>query len=373
MTAPNGAGGTQAGLPQPQTTVEPPGGPFLRHSQPGRRPLYTTAATAYGGIITQPFVAAPGYYSKFRIRLTGTGGTGSTATPTQDAPYNAVSLVTLKDAFGTPLIVAPGYEALYLIPKYGGQYGSEIMRDIGNLPSYSAVSPAGNWAFNSALPLEFAKCYGVVSGANASLLPTLTMNLAGTAQVYSVAPGGTPVLNSTIDSDFYWLPEGVSVEPPGLGTTCQWVYQQCNPTIGSNGSAIVQAPRMGGYLAVMIFELRDAQGVRIDAWPQRLRIYIDGVPLIDSDITEIFDDMAISFQGTSRPAGVIAISRRTSLGQTDFGLFDTGENYLSTNPGSLIEVQGAPWGAIQNPPATLSCIFGQVVPSGTLVQGLPEV
>lgn len=373
MAGDDSTGGTQASLPQPQTTVEPPGGPFLRHSQPGRRGLYTVAAQPYGGIISQPFVAAPGYYARFRVRMTGTGGTGSTATPSADAPYNVASLVTLKDAFGTPLIVAPGYEALYLIPKYGGQFGTELTRDVGNLPSFSPVSPAGNWAFNSVLPLEFAKCYGVISGANASLLPTLTINTAGSSSVYSVAPGGTPVINGTFDSDFYWLPEGVSIEPPGLGTTCQWVYQQCNPTIGSNASTIVAAPRMGGYLMVMIFELRDATGARIEAWPSRMRILVDGVPLIDSDITEIFDDMAIQFQGTSRPAGVIAISRRTSLAQNDFGLFDTGENYLSTNPGSLIEIQGAPWGTIQNPPATLSCIFGQVVPSGTLVQGLPEV
>lgn len=367
------SGGTQVGLPQPQTTVEPSGGPFLRHSQPGRRQIYTVANAAYGGVIAQPFTAAPGYFQKFRVRVTGTGGTGTGAVPTADAPYNAFSLVQLKDAFGTPIIVAPGYEALYLLPKYSGQFGTELTRDISNLPSFSQMSVAGNFAFNSTLPFEFAKCYGVISGANASLLPTLQWNTAGTASVFSTAPTGSPVLNMTLDSDFYWLPEGVSVEPPGLGTTCQWVYQQCNPTIGSGSSTIVQAPRMGGYLNVMIFEMRDSQGNRIDAWPQRLRILVDGVPLIDSDITEVFDDMAIQFQGTSRPTGVIAISRRTSLAQTDFGLFDTGESYLSTNPGTLIEVQGAPWGTIANAPATLSCLFGQVVPSGTLIQGLPEL
>lgn len=366
-------GGVQAGLPQPQTTIEPPGGPFIRHSQPGRRPIYSLNSQAYGGIITQPLVAAPGYYRSFRTRFTGTGGTGTAATYTADAPFSAVSLVTVKDAFGTPLLVAPGYEALYLLPKFGGMFGTMFGRDLTNLPSYQAPNLAGNWAFNTNLAFEFAKAYGVISGANASLLPTITYNLASSAAVYSNAPAGSPVVNLITDADFYWLPEGVSVEPPGLGTTCQWVYQQCSPTIASGSSTLVQMPRLGGYLNCMILEMRDSLGNRIDAWPQRLRIYVDGVPLIDSDINAVYDDMYVQFQGTSRPLGVIAISRRTSLAQEDFGLFDTGETYLSTNPGTLIEIQGAPWGTIANSPATLNVLIGQVVPSGTLIQGLPEL
>jgi len=365
--------GIAAGQPQPQTTVEPAGGPFIRHSQPGRRPQYTLANLAYGGIITQPLVSTPGYIRSLRLTWTGTGGTGVGAVPSADFPWNLASLVTLKDAFGTPLIVAPGYEALNLIPKYGGQFGTQGARDVTNLPSYVAPTLAGQFTASTNLPLEFAKGYGVISGANASLLPNLIVNLASTAQVWGSAPGGSPVLNVLNDADFYWLPEGVSVQPPGLGTTCQWVYQQCNPTIGSASSTIVQLPRLGGYLNVLILELRDATGARVDAWPTRLRLMVDGVPLIDSDIRTIYDDMSIAFQGTSRPTGVIAFSRRTSLGQEDYGMFDTGESYLSTNPGTLIEIQGAPWAAIANPPATLSCIIGQVVPSGTLIQGLPEL
>jgi hypothetical protein len=377
-------GGVAAGIPQPQTTVEAAGGPFIRHSQPGRRPLYNSTAISFGGtgITTNPVPSAPGYYRGMRARVSVTGGTGSTAVYAADAPYNCASLVTVKDAFGTPLIVAPGYEAFYLIPKYGGQFGSSIGREISNLPSYNAsannlgpnpLPQTGNFSFNTVLPFEFAKAYGVISGANASLLPTITVNWANSTSVYSTAPGGTPVLNFLLDTDFYWLPEGVDTQPPGLGTTCQWVYQQANPVIGSAASTIVQFPRMGGYLSVIILELRDSTGARVDAWPQRPRIIVDGVPLIDSDLTEIYDDMFIQFQGTSRPAGVLAFSRRTSLAQEDFGLFDTGETYLSTNPGTLLEVQGAPWQTIANPPVTLSCIIGQVVPSGAMIQGLPEV
>jgi hypothetical protein len=383
--------GLAAGLQQPQTTIEPPGGPFIRHSQPGRRPIYNLSGVPYltsGNIITQPVVAVPGYYRGFRMTFQasgGSGGTGQTTNP--DAPYNIASLVTLKDAFGTPIIVAPGYEAFYLIPLYGGQFGWQGTRFINNLPSFSAFAAASyNFTFSTYLPFEFSKGYGVISGANASLLPSLTMNIgAGT----SLATGGTPATGSTLavqcDADYYWLPEGVAVEPPGLGTTMQWIYQQANPTFGSGSTTTVQLPRLGGYLAALILEIRDSTGARVDAWPtglNRLRIIVDGVPLIDSSMNEIFDDMAIQLgvgdagnviANVGRPVGTICITRRTSLGQVDFGLFDSGETYLSTNPGTLIEIQGTPWGSGGTPPYTLSVIAAQVVPAGAIIQGLPEI
>lgn len=366
--------GVATGLQQPQTTVTAPGGPFIRHSQPGRRAMYLVNGVTYGGQVTQPMVAAPGYGRALRLKFTASGGLGSGVTAQPDAPFNLAALVTLKDAFGNPLIVAPGYEAFYLIPKYGGAFGRGATRDITNFQNYSAPSAVGgNFTVSTQLPFEFVKGYGVVSFANASLLPTLVLNIAASTAVYGVSPSTLPTLSVQNDLDFYWLPQGVNIAPPGLGTTRQWLYQQCNPSIASNSSVTVQLPRLGGYIDTFILELRDSTGARVDAWPSRIRIIIDGVPLIDSDINDIYNDMQIQYENTTRPTGVIAISRKTSLSQVDEGLFDTGEVFLSTNPGTLIEIQGAPWGAITNSPATLNCLVGQVIPQGNLVQGLPQV
>jgi hypothetical protein len=347
--------------------------------------------TASGNIVTQPLVAVPGYYKGLRVTMTSTGGSnGTSATLSADYPYNIASLVTLKDAFGTPLIVAPGYEAFYLVPLYGGQFGIGGTRFINNLPSYSANvlsgTSNGNFSFSTYLPFEFTKGYGVISGANASLLPTLTMNIAAAS---SLVTAGTPpygnALQVAVDSDFYWLPEGVAVEPPGLGTTAQWIYQQCNPTFSNGATTTVQLPRLGGYIAALVLEIRDGgnNNVRIDNWPtgsSRLRIIVDGVPLIDSTMNEIYDDMAIqldvgsgSSTAVARPPGTICITRKNSLGQADYGQFDTGETYLSTNPGTLIEIQGAPWGSAGTGPYTLNVLAMQIVPAGSLIQGLPEV
>ena len=374
MTTPTA--GVATGKQQPQTTVEPAGGPFIRHSQPGRRQMYDTTGYAFSGTVSDPLKAAPGYARGFRIFVKATGGAvaGTNAVPSADAPFNVASLVTLKDAFGNPIIVAPGYEAFYLIPLYSGQFGTGLRRDVTNLQSYSAIAATGNFQFSTYLPFEFVKAYGVISMANASLLPTLTMNLNPAATVYSTPPGTVPTgIEVRNDLDIYWLPEGVSVQPPGLGTTCQWVYQQANPTFGSSSTTTVQLPRLGGYLSEIILILRDSTGARVDAWPSQFRLLVDGVPLIDSSLNEVYDDIQINYQGITRPTGTLAFSRKTSLNQEAMGLFDTGETFLSTNPGTLIEVQGAPWGTGGTPPYTLSCLVGQVVPSGTLIQGLPEV
>ena len=65
-----------AGRPQPTTTVEAAGGPFIRHSQPGRAPVYTRSGDPLGAIISQPLVARPGYFRNLRVTHTlVTGGT----------------------------------------------------------------------------------------------------------------------------------------------------------------------------------------------------------------------------------------------------------------------------------------------------------
>ena len=373
----------EAGRPQPQTSVEAAGGPFIRHAQPGRASQYTVSGSAFGGLITQPLVARPGYFRNFRITQSASGGTG-TAAGQADAPYNVSALTTLRDAFGTPLIVADGYSASYLIPLFSGGFGlNNGTNDPRNLNSYSAINTTGGaFTYSYALPLEFAKGYGVLSAANASLLPTLQFQLNTLGGVYATQPGGSPVVNTTVDTDFYWLPEGVNVEPPGLGTTRQYLLQQLNPTIASAGSARLQFPRLGGFLSEITVIARDTQGARVNAFPAgtgRIQLYVDGVPMIDSTMNEVYDDMNIAYGlGTGLntatiPTGVISFSRKTSMAQQSLGLLDTGEAYLSTNPGTLLELNITTASTFSNGPATLSALIGQVVPTGALIQGLPEL
>jgi hypothetical protein len=392
-------GGTVAGRPQPNTTAEAAGGPFVRHAPDGRRAQYV-ATTGVSGLLSQPTVSMPGYAKGYRLnwQITATNAGGGAATVTADFPDAIMQLVQMKDAFGTQLLTGPGYVIGKEVNLYSGQFGTDLMRDPGNSPqqtTYNTSASAANTAFTFSryLSFEFAKAYGVISGANAALLPVLQIN---TGPISSILGGtGVPAsitMQETLDSDFYWLPSAPT-DPPGLGTTCQWIYQPSNPTIPSTASQLVQLPRLGGYLTMLILELRDSTGARFDGWPARPKILVDGVPLIDTLFTTWQEDLAISTgigaaaantlaaaSGTNsgtipvpRPVGTIGLNRKTSLAQRDFGLLDTGEIFLSTNPGTQLEIGGFPWGTVSNAPATLNATVGQVVPSGTLVQGLPEV
>lgn len=392
-------GGTVAGRPQPQTTAETAGGPFIRHAPDGRRAQYV-ATTGFSGLISNPTVSMPGYCKGYRLATTiNATNTATAPTVAADFPDNFYQLVQMKDAFGTQLLTGPGYAILRLVNLYSGQFGTNDMRDPQNSPQQTVYNTTGSASatvtFGRYLPFEFAKAYGTISGANAALLPVLQLNTAPTTALWTANTPTTGLsATETLDSDFYWLPNAPT-DPPGLGTTCQWIYQPTNPTIPASASQLVQLPRLGGYLTVLILEMRDSAGVRDDTmWPTRPKIYVDGVPLIDTLLGTWQEDMAISMgvgagqafvssntsttqTGTiavARPAGTLAINRKTSLAQMDHGLLDTGEIFLSTNPGTQLEIGGFPWGAGDGSnPHTLNALVGQVVPSGTLVQGLPEI
>ena len=376
----NAGGSTTVSVPQPATTLEPPGGPFIRYSQPGYRPQYTSSANAFAANITNPLIAVTGYVARFRARIQASGGVNGSTTvaAANDAPFNVVQQVMLNDANGNPIIVGPGYEMLYLVPKYSGGYGLLSAGDITNMPSYSAISAGstgtGNFTFRTALPLEFSKGYGLLGMANSSVLPQLFWNLNTSASVYTTAPGTLPTVTVDVGAEFYWLPQGVNIAPPGLGTSRQWIFNKGNPTIpGSSSYQQVQFPRPGGYLDTIILVLRDSTGARQDYWPDPLTLWIDGVPVINQQpLSSIYDDMYNWTGGQTRPGGVIAFTRKTSMSQLNLGFLDTGEQYLSSNPGTLIEVGGT-WGSSSsNTPWTLTIITGSVVAAEALIQGLPE-
>ena len=383
----------EAGRPQPQTTIEPAaaGSPFIRYSQPGRGPQYTVTASSFGATITQPLVARPGYARQFRVTQTLVSGgalTGSTLSADGLASVN--SLIQCRDSFGTPLFVVSGYTAAQVIPFVAGSFG--VLGGTNwyqNLPSYSAYNASATAGatmgqFSYTIPFEFATGIGTLSMANASLLPTLQFNLNSEANVLGAGATGTaPTINTSVEVDYWWLPEGSpDITPPGLGTTRQYQEVQMNPTLGASTSARLQAPRTGGYLDNLTFVVRDSTGARTDSFfptTGRIQLYVDGVPLNDSSWNSLIDDQAIAYQSTSglgnaRPAGVLSYSRKTSLSQVNLGKLDSSEQVLSTNPSTLIELNASPWGAGNgNTPATVTAVFGQIVATGAIIQGLPEV
>lgn len=378
---------------QPQTTVEPSGGPFVRHSEPGKGRIWDNPNLSMSALINTPLTAIPGYARAFRLRFAATGGVNGNSTNVlaqPDAPESLVSLITLFDALGTPIVSGPGYEVLRLIPMFSGGFGLGRAADTHNLPSFSAVAGGtttagtGNFTFNTVIPLEFAASgYGVLGMADGDVLPKLQIQLAGSGSVYVTAPPTVPVVEARLNVDYYWLPQGVGIAPPGLGSTRQWFLQQGSPQPSANTTATVTIPRVGGWVDTLIFICRDSTGARVDAWPSIFRFQLDGIGEISTNIDEIYDDMAVTFgvglaeaDGSvpmPRPTGVIALSRKTSLGRQLLGLLDTYEVALSTSPGTSMAIEGAPWGSGGTGPYTINAVLGQVIPSNTLIQGFEDL
>jgi hypothetical protein len=382
-----------SGRPQPQTTNPPAGsGPFLRYARAASRIGYNVSGIAFGGQVSNPLAAAPGYLRWLDITVVSSGGTSAAAVASADSTSSGVSntftLIQLKDPWGTPLLTGDGFSLCYLLQKYSGQGFSPIYNanTTTQLPSYSAIATTGNYTTHLMLPVEGTKGYGVVSIGNSSVLPSLLLttgvSTAAANNIFSTAPTATvPTLQVICDEFYYDVDPSNPVEPPGNGSTFQTAVVQGNQTIGSAASTRVQLPRTGGYLTSLILMLRDNTGVRAQdtagvGWNStngRIRIYIDGVPRFDETFIQAQDRMFYMHSGTPRDVGIIAYSFKSSLSQLNLGYLDTLEQALQTNPGTLIEVEMSPWGTTPQSPNTLYAIITQLVPSGPIAQGLPEV
>jgi hypothetical protein len=163
--------------------------------------------------------------------------------------------------------------------------------------------------------------------------------------------------------------------PPGNGSTFQTAVVQGSQTVGSTSSTRVQLPRTGGYLTSVILIMRDSTNARVDAYNStgRLRVYVDGVPRFDETFIQAQDRVYADHLGITRDSGLMPYTFKKSLNAYDLGLLDTLEQALQTNPGTLIEVEMTPWGTIGSSPGTLYAVVTQLVPSGPIAQGLPEV
>lgn len=422
------AAGTRASRPQPQTTGEPNAGPvFERHSRKSARPGYSQSAQALGATIDQPLSAAPGYLRYLDLLISATGNntgtaavaytgatdfgaggtlpsgtaitTGVTST-IQGSPAAVVNFVQVKDAYGTPVFSGNGYEMLYLVPMFSGQVGvlgaADLNRwptravSLGGLGTGTSSANTGSFFYHTRIPFEIVPGYGCLAIGNSSLQPALHLQLASSGQIYATAPATAPTMRIDVDENYWAAPIDTSIEPPGLGTTLQWTQLTANPTVGSGVSQRIQFPRTGGFLTTLILVARGSAGARDDTvWPargsnNRIRLYLDGVPVLDESIDERIDKMYEEFGGlvtssvetnpptaalVHRPAGVLAYSFKASLSQANLGHLDNLDNALSTTPGTLIEIECTPWGNSATATNTITAVVGQIVPRGAIVQG----
>jgi hypothetical protein len=366
-----------AARPLPQTTTRDGGTglPFVAVARKASRIGYAHAGLSFGFPVTDPLPQAPGYARKILLLIKGTGGTGA-STFTADATASAAQCVQnlqLKDGFGTPVYTGSGFGLLYLDPLVSGQFGLIKSSDITTSPSYAGFNATGgNFNVWLPIPLEITPGYGCMSIGNASALPSLTVTLNTTAAIFASGPTTAPSIEVDAEIQYYEL-DDPSIEPEGLGTTCQHIEQPCTPPVGGSSSLRVQLPHTAGYLRTIILVARDSTGARVEAFGVRVRLYVDGFPLRDQQLAELGDDFFRLNGGlVTRPTGVIAYSFIETLSQLNLGTADTLMEALPVTPATQIEVECTPWAAVGTPPYTITAIYNVIVPVGPLALGLPE-
>lgn len=351
---------------QPQTTAMPASGsvPFTRMSRQMQILGPVSAGLQFGTLFTPPIKPAGGYIRFYPLYVTATGGTGTVAVASADAPYNTIQNVFLRDPFGQPIIQADGY-SLFLIDLYGGQSG---MLNVGNntaaLPSFSAVATNGNFTVRFHLPLELdSSGYCSLPAMNAASQPSIWVQLNPSSVVYTTPPTTVPTLQLQLDEEFWAAPvDNPQYAPPDVGSSAQWSVTKAPTGIAASQFQRVVLPRVGTYTNTLILVLRDSTGARIDSFPSTdLSLWVDGVPHLYETFLERQDKMWTAF-GVTRPTGVIVYTFRNSV-QTAVSTADTYDLILPTSPATLLEAVGT-WGAISNAPAQLYQITGELFPLG---------
>jgi hypothetical protein len=359
---------------RPQTTAEVSAGPFRRLTNENRVQGFTVTAQAFGALINQPLKAVPGYLRWLDLGVTATGGVNGTTTvaANADAPWNVISTVLLKDAFGQPIIQCGGYE-LYLINLYGGQAGFWNASDPATVPSFSGVSTGtagtGNFTFRLRIPLEVFDGFCCIPAANASAVPSLTIQLASSATVYSTAPGTVPTMTVQVQEAYYPVPNvDPNLAPPDNGSSCQWTQQRIAAQVASASAYDLLLPPLGSFVRVLIFVGRDSTGARVDTvYPAAFGVPqefdVDGVPFFIEDIGTHRDDTFRDY-GVTRPTGVLTYTFSASEGPAGpVSDMDSGDGWLPTTPGTQLELKSTSQ-AIGNAPGTIDVISGRVYAAG---------
>jgi hypothetical protein len=351
---------------QPQTTATPTSGnaPFSRMSRMMQILGPVQAGLAFGALFTPPIKPAGGYIRFYPLYVTATGGTGTAAVQSQDAPFNAIQNIFLRDPFGQPIIQADGY-SLFLIDLYGGQSGVfNFGNNAGTLPSFLAVQTNGNFTFRIHLPMELdSSGYCSLPAMNAASQPTIWVQLNPASVVYAVQPTGVPTITCQLDEEFWAAPvDNPQYAPPDVGSSEQWSVTKAATGIAASQFQRIVLPRVGTYINTLILVLRDSTGARVDFFPATdLSLWVDGVPHLYETFLERQDKMWTAF-GVTRPAGVVVYTFRNSV-QTFVSTADTYDVLLPTSPATLLELVGT-WGAITNVPAQLYQITGELFPLG---------
>lgn len=230
--------------------------------------------------LTPVDIPAYGFIRGIYLEVTATGGTGVAAVAKGDAPFTAITDVSVMDVNGAP-IVGPldGYD-LMALNKYGGYRRATTNPRLH--PDYSPVQTSGNFSTLLYVPIEVSGRDGLGSLANLNAASSykLRVTVAAKGAVYATDPTTLPTVRVRAWLDAWTQPAATDLrgnaqatQPPAHGTTSFWSKNVINVNAGQQ---TIRFQRVGNLIRDLIFIYRDASGVRNRVnFPQPFQIYWD--------------------------------------------------------------------------------------------------
>lgn len=305
-----------------------------------------------------------GFLRYIDIILTGiTAGNAATVAFKADAPFNAISYITLTNAAGDTIIVPVDGYALYLFNKYGALSEDPPWCDPRSSLIYAATTGAGATGGSFTVPLRIPleidpeTAFGSVASMASNKSLQLGLQIAPTSAVYSTAPTTPPTVQVTGYQAFWAQPKsdnGRGVQqatvPDGNNSIMMWRLD--TPSV-TPGDKTIKINNVGNVLRMILFVYRTAAGARTDAdipATHILRLNNDELFYLPDTVWQ--DDIASAY-GFTTTARDVAGGLDTGVRPFFYWMASDGrvrcssprEQYLPTLDTTLLQYRGISFGA----------------------------
>jgi len=247
---------------------------FIRGSGEGRYVFEVQSGIALGGAqdIGPIDVKAYDYMRSLLLFVQATGGGGTAAVFSSDAPFNALSYVRVKQPNGqTMYSVSNGHHAA-MISKYDLIRPTPFADPRANVSPITAANFAtatsGNFSFVIRIPfeLDLRDALGALPNKDAAAPFTLELGLNSTSTIFSTSPTTAPTIKITPTLEAYDQPpetldgKPVATTPPNMNTLQRWTEQAITM---STGAFDARVRKLGNYVRMLLFVSKNSSGVRI--------------------------------------------------------------------------------------------------------------
>ncbi len=251
-------GGAQSGA-QVAPTI-----PFIAaaHEHAETFPVVTRQYSAALGQETVEFnIPSYGYLRAIWLDINMPAQTGTSATEalSGDAPFGAITNITLLDTNGAPIFGPLTGFNTFLANLFGGYV---YKQDVRELPTFNKLATSGAFRYQLRVPVEISHhdATGCIGNQNAAAPYRLRITFAAANEIYNAEPTfkvSTPLAVTPI-LEAWSLPNAVDALgrpqaqlPPNYGTVQYWSERTVGGIVAGNNN--VQVLRVGNLIRNLIF------------------------------------------------------------------------------------------------------------------------